>query len=93
MDHVDAGHHLEQLARDMLRRAVDGGGEIYPAGVRPGVGVELRHRFHRNGRMHLKTALRSIDAGAPFAEGYQSSSKPMAIGKALRVQSWLLCGG
>jgi hypothetical protein len=43
--------------------------------------------------MHLKTALRSIDAGAPFAEGYQSSSKPMAIGKALRVQSWLLCEG
>jgi hypothetical protein len=51
------------------------------------------HRFHRNGRMHLKTARRGIDAGAPFAEGYQSSSKPMAIGKALRVQSWLLCGG
>ena len=48
VDHVDAGHHLEQLAGDMLRRAVAGRRHVDLAGIGFGIGDELGNRLGRN---------------------------------------------
>ena len=49
--HLHAGHHLEQLAREMDRRAVARRREIELAGIRLRVGDELLHRVHRQRRI------------------------------------------
>jgi len=49
--HADAGHHLEQLARDVLRGAVTPGRHVDLARVRLGVGDKFGDRFHGNRRI------------------------------------------
>jgi hypothetical protein len=46
--HADAGHHLEQLARDMLRAAVTSGRHVDLARIGFGVSDEFGDRFRWN---------------------------------------------
>jgi hypothetical protein len=60
--HVDAGHHLEQLARHMDRRSDTGRAHIDLAGVGLRIGDELRDRSGRNRRIHLHYQGRTDDS-------------------------------
>jgi len=53
MNHVDAGHHLEQFAGHVGRRAVAGGRHVEFAGVGLGVGDEFGNGLGRNRWIHL----------------------------------------
>jgi hypothetical protein len=53
MDHVDPGHHLEQLARDMAGGAVAARAHVDLAGIGLGVVDELGGRSGRNRWMDL----------------------------------------
>lgn len=52
VQHVDAGHHLEQLARHVRRAAVAGGGHGDLAGIDPGIGDQVGHAVRRQRGMH-----------------------------------------
>ena len=52
MNHVDAGHDLEQLAGDVLRGPVAGRRHVDLARIGLGVGDELRNRFYWNRWIH-----------------------------------------
>src|SRR5262245_4082868 len=52
MDHIDAGHHLEQLARHMRGGPVAGRCHAELARISLGVGDELRNRLGRNRWVH-----------------------------------------
>ena len=52
VDHVDAGHHLEQFTDDVLRRAVAGRRHVDSARIGLGIGDELRDCLGRNRWMH-----------------------------------------
>ena len=62
MQHVDAGHHLEQLAGKMRRRADAAGRHIDLARMRLGIGDQLRHAVHRQRRIDLENKRIEIDA-------------------------------
>ena len=47
VDHVDAGHHLEQLARQMARGPVAGRRHVDLARIGLGIGDELGNRLGR----------------------------------------------
>ena len=52
MEHIDAGHHLEQLAPDMPDTPNAGGLHVYRAGVCLGVSDEFGNGFCRNRGVH-----------------------------------------
>jgi len=51
MHHIDAGHRLEQFAREVDRRAASARPEIDLARVSLGIADELRDGLGRDGRM------------------------------------------
>ena len=51
--HVDAGHHLEQLAGDVVRRPVASRRHVELAGIGLGIGDELGNGLGRNRWIHL----------------------------------------
>ena len=51
---IDTGHAFEQLARQMLGGAAAGGAKAQLAGVCPGIGDQLAHRFQRHARMQCQ---------------------------------------
>ena len=53
VDEIDAGHHLEQFAGDMQRRADAAGRHVDLAGIGLGIGDEFRDRLRRHVRIHL----------------------------------------
>ena len=52
VDHVDAGHHLEQLAGHMGRGPVAGRRHVELARIGLGIGDELGNRLGRNRWIH-----------------------------------------
>ena len=62
MHHVDAGHHLEQLAGHMRRAPVAGRRHVDLARVGLGVGDELGNGLGRNRRIHLHDVGHAHDA-------------------------------
>jgi len=61
MNHVDAGHHLEQFAADMLRTAVPSRRRGELAGIGLGISDELGNRFGRNRWIYyVKTRIRML---------------------------------
>jgi hypothetical protein len=52
VDGVDTGGELEQLAREVARRADAERGHADLAGIGPGIGDELADRAHRQRRIH-----------------------------------------
>ena len=61
--HVDAGHHLEQLARHVDRGAVAGRRHVELAGIGLGVGDQLGDRLDRKRRMDIHHVGKADDAG------------------------------
>ena len=62
MNHLDAGHQLEQLAGHMMRRPDAGGGEIDLAGVGFRIRYEIRQRPHRKRGIYLDDEGRASEA-------------------------------
>src|SRR5580693_5228185 len=52
MNHIDAGHHLKELAGHMWRCAVAGRRKVDLAGIDPGIGDKLEDGLRRNGRVY-----------------------------------------
>jgi hypothetical protein len=52
MHHVDAGHHLEQLARNVVASAGAGRRHVEFTGIGLGIGDEFGNRLGRNRRVH-----------------------------------------
>jgi hypothetical protein len=50
VDHVDAGHHLEQFARQMAQIPGPTGSHVDLAGICFGIGDEFRHCLRRRRR-------------------------------------------
>jgi len=51
---IDAGHHLEHLAGELVARANPAGPHVDLAGMGLGIGDELRDRVHWQRRSHLQ---------------------------------------
>jgi hypothetical protein len=60
--HVDAGHHLEQLASDVGRASIAGRCHVDLAGIGVGVGDELGNGLDRNRWIHLHHVGHADDA-------------------------------
>jgi len=52
VDHIDAGHHFEQLARNVGATADAGRRHVEFAGIGLGIGDELGNRLGRNRQVH-----------------------------------------
>ena len=63
MNHVDAGHHLEQFPADMCRSSIAGGCHADFARVGLGVGDEIGNRFGRDGWICLQNNGHAHDGG------------------------------
>jgi hypothetical protein len=63
MEHVDAGHHLEQLAEHVERTAVATRCKAELARIGLGIGDELQNRLGRNRRVHLQDVGHADHAG------------------------------
>ena len=75
VQHVDAGHHLEQLAGKMRRRADAAGRHVELARICLGVGDQFRNRFDR----HLDgftTRIAGSDAMPPIGARSRLNEKP-----------------
>src|SRR5262249_375612 len=62
MDHVDAGHHLEQLAGEMWNAPVADRRHVDLARIDPSVGDELGDRLGRNWWIRLHDERDAVDA-------------------------------
>ncbi len=62
IEHVDAGHHLEQRAGDIERRADAAGRQVDLARIGLGIGDEFRNRFRRHRKIDVHDQRNGGDA-------------------------------